>query len=374
MTNSRDFFPLGKALGSAFCNRAEELKWLLENVKAGKHMLLIAPRRYGKSSLALRGILLSGLPAIVLNFNTCASSEDVERVIIHAVGELIKQIMGPLEQAIHVIRRYLFTLQPRLTWQLQDLHLEFIAPADTPSHEKIEEVLLMLEKLLEDKKTEAVLVLDEFQTVGGIAKGHGMEAALRNVAESVQHMTLIFSGSHRRLLLRMFEDEQRPLYKLCRKLRVDRIAIQHYELHLNRAAEQQWGSLLSEEVLNLVMTLSEQHPYYVNYLCDILWSISPDLPSLDGVRRAWVLLLDEEQSDAHAEIGALSIGQRKVLKYIASHGGVDITSVQAVKIMGSAASSIAGAVNVLVAKDLIEKDKLGTYQIINPVIRACLIV
>ena len=55
----RKYFPLGKAYGEAFCNRTEETRWLVGNLKNVKHSLLIAPRRYGKSSLAERAIAAS---------------------------------------------------------------------------------------------------------------------------------------------------------------------------------------------------------------------------------------------------------------------------------------------------------------------------
>ena len=48
---SRQLFPLGKAYGSAFCNRIDETKKLISNIENGKHTFLVAPRRYGKSSL-----------------------------------------------------------------------------------------------------------------------------------------------------------------------------------------------------------------------------------------------------------------------------------------------------------------------------------
>ena len=49
--NFRHMFPLGLAYGDAFCNRVNETKKLVGNIESGKHTFLVAPRRYGKSSL-----------------------------------------------------------------------------------------------------------------------------------------------------------------------------------------------------------------------------------------------------------------------------------------------------------------------------------
>lgn len=49
--NLRHRFPLGKAYGEAFYNHLNETKKLVGNIESGKHTFLVAPRRYGKSSL-----------------------------------------------------------------------------------------------------------------------------------------------------------------------------------------------------------------------------------------------------------------------------------------------------------------------------------
>ncbi len=49
----RDYFPLGLAKGDAFCNRENETELLVDNLKNGKHTLLVATRRYGKIKFSI---------------------------------------------------------------------------------------------------------------------------------------------------------------------------------------------------------------------------------------------------------------------------------------------------------------------------------
>ena len=46
-----NLFPSGIAEGEAFCNRAYERKLLAEHFGDRTHTVVVAPRRYGKSSL-----------------------------------------------------------------------------------------------------------------------------------------------------------------------------------------------------------------------------------------------------------------------------------------------------------------------------------
>ena len=51
---NHNVFPLGLAIGPAFCNRVNERQSLNAKIKQGTHVVLLAPRRYGKSSLVLQ--------------------------------------------------------------------------------------------------------------------------------------------------------------------------------------------------------------------------------------------------------------------------------------------------------------------------------
>jgi len=365
----RDFFPLGKASGEAFCNRETETQWLLNNIFSVKHSLLMAPRRFGKSSLAEKAIINSGLAVSSLNFNTCTDERDIADWIGQGVSHLIGSALGPVEKVIHWIKQYVSHISPKIILGPAGAHLELTMDQRNLPAAHITEVLKLIEKLLAEKNLQAVMLMDEFQAVGQIAKGHGVEAALRNAAQEMKQLTIIFSGSNRHLLKSMFEDEGRPLYKLCRKLSLKRIEAVHYRRHLRKAARLAWNRDLSEETFERIMSLSERHPYYVNYLCDIVWSESKELPTIKDVDQAWQLLIEEEQSDANAEISNLSLVQKKVLRYIANYAANHLLSSEAIQIMGKPLSSITTAINGLLEKDMIEKQN-HSYQIINPVIKA----
>lgn len=365
----REYFPLGKAHGDAFCNRHTETKWLIDNIQACKHSLLIAPRRYGKSSLAEKAIAASGLAMVGLNFNICTDEYDVEALIRQGVGQLISRSLGPMDKIINSIKNYVGHLTPTLRFGPEYAQLELAnnQQEQTTASGNIEEALQLMEKMLAEKKQRAVMLFDEFQIVGLIAKGSGVEAAIRNVAQETKHLSFLFSGSSRALLQAMFEDENRPLYKLCRKLHLQRIEPTHYQKHINQAANLAWGADLEAKNFERIMQLSERHPYYVNYLCDVVWTESTAPPTVNDIDRCWNIILEEEHSDANAEVMNLAMGQKKILKYIANYSGDGLMSANAIKTIGMAMSSIAGAIAGLIEKDMIEK-RNESYIIVNPVI------
>jgi len=368
----RQYFPLGKAYGKAFCNRLEETEMLVGNIQAGKHTLLIAPRRFGKSSLAERAITKSKLPSVKLNFHLCTSDEEIAELVIDGVVKLIGSAVGQVGKLIASIKKYLSHLEPSLSFG-QDIAQLKLLPKHQSNHAvAITEALLLLEKLLREKKKRAVIFFDEFQEINRVSKHSGIEGAFRTAAQEMQNISIIFSGSIRSLLLSMFEDENRPLYKLCRKIKLGRISSTCYEKHIQAIAKHTWKSELTSEIFQDIMMLSNRHPYYVNYLCDGIWEYCKKNPTKKDIVRAWQRVITEEWSDALHELSDLPLGQRRLLKYIANNQTKTLQSQETSHQIAMPASSIATAANTLTEKDYIEKDISGCYEVINPLLYAVL--
>lgn len=368
MMRARDYFPLGLACDQAFCNRTAETELLLENIKYGKHTLLMAPRRYGKSSLVMQVLAKAQVPFVETDFYMATSEKIVEAYLLKSVVELIGKALGPAEKLITSIKRYVNHLKPSLQITPAGFKLELGTSSDTDPASNVAEALSMLEQLLAEKKQSAVMSLDEFQNVGVIAQGKGIEGAIRHVAQKTKHLTFIFSGSNRKLLKTMFDDESRPLFKLCWKLNLHRIEDSHYLAHLTKPAMLQWKRALSTEAFEQIVTLTEKHPFYMNKLCDRVWAFCDKVPpSVNEIKEQWRKIIEEEKSDSIKEISLLSAGQKNVLLLLAKEPGAQLTSKKTIVELDMPSSSIQAALESLEEKDIIERENPG--QIINPLIK-----
>lgn len=331
--------------------------------------LLMATRRYGKSSLALHALKLSAHPYVEIDFYMATNEKIIESYILNAVVELIGKALGSVDKLLTSIKRYVKDLKPTIDIGASVFKLELTSNAQSDPASNVKEALLLLENLLQEKNKYAVLLMDEFQTVGIIAKGQGIEGAIRHVAQKTKHLTLIFSGSNRKLLKTMFEDQTRPLYKLCWKITVNRIDMKHYQDHIQKAAKLTWNQNLNDEIVHKIIRLTERHPFYLNKLCDRLWTYYRDKPPIiSAVDSTWSEIIDEEKSDAVKEISLLSLGQKIVLNQIAKGMNRQLTSKKTMLELQMTSSSIIAAIEGLEEKDMIEK-VAGQYQIINPVVR-----
>jgi uncharacterized protein len=367
----REYFPLGKASGKAFCNREQATHKLIGNFNNGKHTFMVAPRRYGKSSLCIKALKMCALPWQQIDFHLAITDKDVERLIIHSVRDVIGKSISHIDKLATLIKTAVKKLKPKFDISAGPFKLELEISSESTPAENIVEALLLLERLLQTKNQRAVLLFDEFQEVGNIGQGKGIEGAIRHAAQETKNLSLVFSGSNPHLLSTMFEDDRRPLYKLCKEMRLTRISKAHYASHLNKAAKAMWGGHLAQATFESIMQLTERHPFYVNALCDEVWSESNKLPTEKDVKKAWETVVDGERSDLIKDFLRLSGNQRKLLIYISNQDGNNLFSTAAAKKMDIPVSSLSSAATALLEKDYIEKTSDG-FSIVTPALKAIL--
>jgi AAA+ ATPase superfamily predicted ATPase len=366
---ARDYFPLGIATGQAFCNRVDETALLAENIKHGKHTLLMATRRYGKSSLALHALKKVELPYVEVDFYMARNEKVIEAYILNGVTEAIGKALGPVDKLIASIKKYVKNLKPKINIGGAALKLELATDSETDPATNVKEALQLLERLLEENQKRAILLLDEFQNIGAIAKGTGIEAAIRHVVQKTKYLTIIFSASNRKLLKAMFEDDTRPLYKLFWKISLKRISYKHYKGHIQKIAKSVWQCELDDTAIKAICVLTERHPYYVNKLCDRLLAYHEKKPPAEKeVVTAWKIILEEEKSDAIKEISLLPAGQKNVLLQLAKRITVPISSKANMLALQMTSSSIFTALTALDEKDIIEKED-ESYRIVSPIVQ-----
>jgi Fic family protein len=146
---------------------------------------------------------------------------------------------------------------------------------------------------------------------------------------------------------------------------LNRISEDHYRAHINKAAQAIWGAPLDAESFEKIMELSERHPYYVNYLCDVLCSLYESIPTSTDVEKAWERVVHEERSDLIKDFSSLSKNQRTLMIHIATQGSEEIYSAETSRKTGIATSSISRAISSLLEQDYIEKID-SHYRIITP--------
>lgn len=360
-------FPLGIAKNEYFCNRVEETTHLIRNIQSCTHTVIISPRRYGKTSLAYRAINQCELPHVKIDLYMATDHRNIERAIIKGVNSIIAQVTGVTDKILNSIKNYIRTIKLTLEMGSDGMKLVLEPSSHNNSQENICEALQILNAILEKKAQKAVLLIDEFQEVERVAKNQGIEGAIRHIAQETQHFSILFSGSKRHLLKSMFNDRNKPLYRLCDEITLERIDNKDYLTFVNGFANKKWKQALTPETFQAIIEHTEQHPYYFNALLRTVFLLKTP-PTKEDITQAWLKLAEKKRNDLFHETDALNITQKKLLIAIANSNNQELTSKEFLSENKLASSSVINGLRELIEEDFIEK-KEEKYHLVDPLLK-----
>ncbi len=360
-------FPSKIASGNSFCNRETERQFIKNNIEKTRHTLIISPRRYGKTSLALKAIDESKLPFAYINLFNTFQNDAVAKKFSKGLSELLTKTLSSPQKAFKKLSQIL--VNAKFSLEAFDSKFELsLHPITQNPLEIIENLLENIEKILESSQKKAVIFLDEFQDISKIDMNDSLQAALRDFAQRSQHVSLIISGSHRHMLNQIFDDRNKPFYKLFDRINLEKIKTADHAAFIQKHAKAKWKSVLSEQTLETLLNLTENHPYYVNRLCAKLWE-NKSLPNVNQVQICWRHLGEEEFDSVVNDLSLLSKNQRILLQAIAKKGTLNAhTSEAMIRELQMPQSSIVDSIKILLREDFIEQSDSG-YQLIDPLIK-----
>lgn len=366
MSEAKKYFPEGVAIGDAFINRQEEQKYLISRIKLNQHTVLMAPRRYGKTSLVIEVSNATKIPYCSIDLLAAYNAGYVRNQIVSKISHLVFELLPPLSKAKEKLLAIFQQMKPEISIGVFGQRLS-LSLSNQPLQD-ITELLLKLDEVAKQFKKQAVVFLDEFQQISQLKNHHSIEASIRHAVERSENIAYVFSGSNRHLLKQMFGDNSRPLYRLCQTITIDRMENDVYRKNLQHLAKSRWNKTLLDNVIERIFKHTELHPYYMNVLCQIVWE-SEDLPSINIVDTIWHNYVKNQRYIISHDVSELSPNQRKILTALAKAGTKEIQSTEFTVPIKISPSSAYQAVEVLMRSDMVYKDNIGVFRVLDPAMR-----
>lgn len=316
-------FRLTLARGDAFCNREKEKKLLCSNIRSGIHTVVYAPRRYGKSSLALAvADLLTDITCIQVDLLSITSPEDVAekiyRAIVTSLGKKAADAASLAQRLLASFKILRLGMEVNPATALPELSVSL---GSNSAEKHLEEIIGALDRYCDTHNLKACLVMDEFQEICELKESKKVEALLRAGMQTARHVTFLVMGSRRTILRDMFEDRKRPFYKSAYIFPLPRIATDEFAPFLV-ARYTAAGKVLSAADAREMVEFVEGYPYYVQKLAMVHF----DLDETNGVSKAKELLIEMETADLQMIFLGLTNHQKNLLRSIAKHKPANIHS------------------------------------------------
>lgn len=298
-----------------FCDREEENRILLENIRNGRSTTLVAIRRMGKTGLIRH--VLAGLPeghsGIYLDILPTENRRDLLNELASAVFRAIPERSRPGKKVLDFIK----SLRPVVTYDpltgIPQVTVD-VRPGEAERH--IDSVL----RYLQEHPRRVVIAIDEFQQILNYPEKH-TDAWLRSVIQSLGNISFIFSGSQQHLMTGLFTDPSRPFYRSTDFLRIGKINTDAYAAFIRRHFKKADIRIEREVVLDM-LDWADHHTYYVQLLCNrVFASAGAEVTGPPWMEQA-ARLLQEQEVIFFKYRDLLSKQQWQLLKALAREGRV----------------------------------------------------
>jgi uncharacterized protein len=157
------------AAGEHFTDREAETRELARDLRSGQSVLIISPRRYGKTSLITAVTEAIRKQHVLVAYIDLLRTTTKERLANQLAEALYAGLTLPVERAVHRAGELFqsLPLRPKITLNQDGTpSFEFTAaPGTTDIDQTIDRLLELPPQVAQRRKRQAVLVLDEFQEI-----------------------------------------------------------------------------------------------------------------------------------------------------------------------------------------------------------------
>jgi hypothetical protein len=295
-------------------DRDDEARALLAAAASGNNTRLVAPRRYGKTSLLARVAQEAreqkGWAAIYVDFFGVLTLDDIAQRIERAYTE---ELQGRLATWFAGVRRL---LRPTLQVGGGSLPARVEVAIDPQAEPPLVERLALPVRLHEKHGTRTLVIFDEFQDI--LAVKERADAVIRS---EIQHhgdaASYVFAGSHVGMMRELFTDRRRAFYGQAGPVDLPPLRADDGADYLSARFEAT-GRGIGEAVGPLLDTAAG-HPQRTMLLAHVLWNLTAEGET--ATDQTWLAAYDRVMREVRDELRATWTGlppaQRRVLTTVA---------------------------------------------------------
>lgn len=348
------FVVTGKIEPEYFCDRVTESARLVKSVTNGNNMVIISPRRMGKTGLIQFCYDKPEIADEYYTFFIDILHTSSLREFTYLLGREIYETLLPRSRKmaslfIQTIKsisgKFGFdpiTGMPTFNVELGDI--------DRPEY-TLDEIFQYLARA--DKP--CIVAIDEFQQIAKYPEKN-IEAQLRTHIQKLRNCNFIFAGSERHMMQEMFTSAARPFYHSADMLELKAIVSEIYIPFIAVHFEKRNRRIASDDI-ERVYNLFKGHTYYVQKTFNEAFADTPEGEecTLETIRAAIDNMVASNDTIFREILSNIPEKQKELLYAIAKEGEAErITSAAFIKRHSLAsASSVQSAMKKLLEKDII---------------------
>ena len=358
------------ALDDAFTDREHEIAELRSDLLNGQDVVILAPRRYGKTSLVWRVQQELVKKRVLVAQVDLMTTPTKERLAEQLAKTIHDDIASPLfrarEAALGVFRGLRIT--PRVTLDANDASMSFgfdVGHQRTDVDATLERLLELPGELAAERKRRVVLVLDEFQEITDIDPH--LPRLMRSVFQRQPEVAHVYLGSKRHMLRRIFSDRNEPFWRSAKQMELGVIPPELFATYIAERFRTT-GKSVAADAVGRVLEITRGHPYATQELCYFVWEETAPrrTAALAEVERGLTGALHSEHAHFSLLWDAAAGGQRLLLQALAVEPGRPYTADYRRRRGLPATTNVQKALAALRRRELVATEPDGTVAIAEP--------
>lgn len=358
--------------GENFTDRVEETRRLKLDFENGQNVILISPRRMGKTSLVrkvMSQVDTSKVAVVSLDIYDCRTEYDFYNKLVSAT---LRQTSGKGELMLRNIKEFLTRLTPKISFGVDSNSEMSVSLGITPKDYSPEEILQLPEKMAHKIGKHIVICIDEFQQIGSFPDSLEVQKRIRGVWQLQQNVSYCLFGSKKHMLANLFQDKRMPFYQFGDIRFLQPIATSDWIPFIRQKFERNGQTISEGQIAKICDAVDNQSSYVQQLAWNVMLNSDAVIEDAD-VEAAIDELIDQNNVLFMQQTEGLSSYQMNFLKALAAGETCDFTSVCVLKKynLGSK-SNISRIQEALIKRELIEKSG-GRVLIADPVFRLWLL-
>lgn len=263
-------FKFGKIVeDDFFTDRVEELKRVKQFLDSENNLILISPRRFGKSSLVKKALVQLQRPSISIDFMKVLSTVDLAAQILKGVLKI-----SAMEKLKHHLSH--FRVLPTVSVNPVTDAIDVSFMPTTQASAVLEDALLLIEKI-STPDNRVIVVFDEFQEVENIEKG--LTRQLRAIMQQQKNINYVFMGSQESMMTEIFEQKKSPFYHFGELMHLHKIPYDDFYRYITQRIPDRKNCTVEEretfmaETTRAILDFTHCHPYYTQQLSAAVYNM-----------------------------------------------------------------------------------------------------
>lgn len=256
------YFQVGKPVsGINFTGRENEIRDLLQLLKNGQSAVLIAPRRYGKTSVILNVFEQLKRDKIFTSYIDIFSIADIKRLAEQLTNTILEN--KKLEKLIISIKKNVGDIFKNIEFKSTVEEYEFLlkfGQTEINQWELLENTLDFAEKFAFHNSKLLVIGVDEFGDIEKLGSDN-LVKLLRSKMQQQKNVVYLFSGSYESVMNHLFTTVRSPFYRFARIIKLGNISKKSFEaFYISKLIE--FNINYNLKLINLILDYTKGHPYY----------------------------------------------------------------------------------------------------------------